>query len=282
MDFERPVYADGSRRGKLRVSGEQRLWFLHQVLTQAFEDMAPGDARDAALLTAHGRMIAYLEALATDDGVLCHFEPELREELPEALGRYLFATRAEIVDVTDTMALVLVAGPGWRAAAEKVAAGGWVHETRALGTAAGYVWDSRERVDEIAATLEQEGARPADEDEIEAVRIANVAPRWGREMDARTFPQEAGVDEVAVHYDKGCYLGQEAMAKIHFRGKVNRRLGKLEATEPLEIGADVTIDGKKVGAVTSAHDGTALAMIRHTVTPGQEVSAGNVAARVVG
>jgi tRNA-modifying protein YgfZ len=282
MELSELVYADRSGRGKLRVAGEQRLWFLHQVLTQAFEDMAPGDAREAAMLTTHGRMTAYVEALATDDAVLCHFEPELRADLPDALRGYLFATRAEVEDVTDGMALVLVAGPDWRGAAEKASAGGLIHPTRSLGAPAGYVWDSRDRAGEICSALERDGARRADEDELEGVRIANGVPRWGRDMDARTFPQEATVDDIAVHYDKGCYLGQEAMAKIHFRGKVNRKLRRLEATEPLEVGSEVMTDGRKVGVVTSAHDGSALAMVRHTLDVGQEVMAGATRARVAG
>jgi folate-binding protein YgfZ len=92
-------------------------------------------------------------------------------------------------------------------------------------------------------------------------------------MDVKTFPQEAGIDAWAVHYDKGCYVGQEAMAKIHFRGKVNRRLAKLEGTG-LSRGEDIIDDGVKVGVVTSAEGDLGLALVRYTLEPGAEVEVG--------
>jgi folate-binding protein YgfZ len=270
--------ADRSERGKLRFTGPQRTWFLHQVLTQAFEDIAPGEARDAAMITPHGRMIGYLEVVATDDALLAHFEPELRPGLAEAIGRYVFATQVEISDVSDDMGLVLVGGELPESAQP---AGTTSHPTRALGVPATYLWVERVGLAGVLAKLEGAGARRAEESELEAVRISQGVPRWGRDMDARTLPQEVGIDAVAVHYDKGCYLGQEAMAKIHFRGKVNRRLGRLEAAGPLRPGAEVVLGEQKVGRITSASDGRALAVLRHTVASGATVVAGGVEAKVV-
>jgi folate-binding protein YgfZ len=274
------VFADRSERGKLRFTGPQRAWFLHQVLTQTFEDIGPGEARAAAMLTPHGRMTAFLEVVATEDALLAHFEPELRSVLPEALSRYVFATQVEIEDATDDMGLVLVAGQEVDAAARAVDA--TVHPTPSLGAPAAYLWAARAAVPDVIDVLASRGARRASEDELEAIRIAHGAPRWGRDMDARTLPQEAGIDALAVHYDKGCYLGQEAMAKIHFRGRVNRTLRRLRAEHPLEPGAEVTRAGEKVGTVTSASDGRALAILRRTVEDGAEVVAGSVEATVTG
>src|ERR687895_113368 len=95
------LYADRSDRGKLRLTGPQRAWFLEQILTNTFEDLSPGESRDAALLTAHGRMVGYMETVATDDSLLMHFEPELKATLPEAISRYVLATDVEITDVSD-------------------------------------------------------------------------------------------------------------------------------------------------------------------------------------
>jgi tRNA-modifying protein YgfZ len=281
MQLEEPRYADRSERAKLRVSGPQRLWFLHQVLTQSFEDMRPGDARDAAMITAHGRMTGYLEAVATEDAVLCHFEPELREGLIAEIRRYVFATQVELDDVTEEMGLVLVAGAG-RATALDLVPGAVVHPSDALGIEAAYLWVERAEVPAVLAALDDAGFRPVPEDELEAVRVAHGRPRWGREMDAKTFPQEAAIDGRAVHYDKGCYLGQEAMAKIHFRGKVNRRLRRLEAAGALRPGSEVVLGDRVVGRVTSAANGRALAVLRHTVEAGAVVVAGGVEATVVG
>lgn len=273
-----PLFADRSDRGKLRLVGEQRAWFLDQILTQSFEDMTPGDARDSAFLTPHGRMKAYMETLATSDALLMHFEPELRSELPGELARYVFATRVELQDVTDELGLVLVAGEGWRDTAGAAAPDGFLHPTRSVGVDAGYIWAERAAVPGITAALEKLGARAADEDELESLRISAGVPRWGREMDNKTFPQEAGIDVYAVRYDKGCYLGQEAMAKIHFRGKVNRRLARLVGEGPMTEGTELRMDDVKVGSVTSATGPTALALVRYTLEAGDRVDAGGVAA----
>jgi tRNA-modifying protein YgfZ len=271
------IYADRSGRGKLAFTGPQRAWFLHQIMTNSFDPLAAGEVREAALLTPHGRMVGYLEAVATEDAILCHFEPELRETFPDAIRSYVFATQVEITDLTDEMGLVLVEGSDLKAPA----AAATVQRTHALGVPASYVWSERETHEELIRGLEAAGFRAASEDELEAIRIANGAPRWGRDMNEKTLPQEARLEDVAIHFDKGCYVGQEAVAKIHFRGKVNRKLRRLEAAAPLPVGAEATIDGQRVGVVTSSSGPYALAMLRHTVEPGAVVVAEDIEAKVV-
>lgn len=273
------LFADRSERGKLRFRGPQRAWFLHQILTQSFEDMAPGEDRDAALITAHGRMIGFLEFYALEDQLLAHYEPELKGTFPAQIERYVFATQVEIEDVSDAMGLVLVAGEGWGALAGEVAPGTVTHPTRSLGIPAGYVWVASGEKAGVLDRLARSDARRAEESELEAIRIEHGVPRWGREMDEKTIPQEVGLDRWAVHYDKGCYVGQEAMAKIHFRGKVNRRLARLEG-EGIPLDADVVAEGTKVGRVTSVADGRALALVRRSVEPGAEVQVGDSAVKV--
>jgi folate-binding protein YgfZ len=274
------LFQDRSERGKLRFTGPQSAWFLHQILTQSFEDMRPGEARDAAKLTAHGRMTGYMEFVATEEAFLCHFEPELRATLPEEIARYVFATQVTIEDVTERSALVLVAGEGWERLASVAAPGEVTQPTRSLGVAAGYIWSPRDRSAAVLTSLRDAGGREASETEVEALRVEHGMPRWGREMDQKTFPQEAGIDAWAVHYDKGCYVGQEAMAKIHFRGKVNRRVARLEGLG-MEPGREVLLAGTKVGTVTSVTDRSALAMVRYTIEPGDDVSVGDAPAKVV-
>jgi tRNA-modifying protein YgfZ len=281
MDFESLVYADRSERGRLRFSGEQRAWFLHQIMTQSFDPIASGEVREAALLTAHGRMVGYLEAVATEAAILVHYEPELHESFPDAIRRYVFATRVEISDVSEELGLVLVAGPGWETAAAEAAPGAPLQPTSALGTPAGYVWTPRDQVTPLIAALGDAGAHRASERELEAVRIAHGVARWGRDMNDKTIPMEARIEDVAVHFEKGCYVGQEAMAKIHFRGKVNRLLRRVEASAQIEGGAEVTLDGTKVGIVTSSAGANALALLKYTVEPGAVVSIGDIDAKVV-
>ena len=281
MDETRLLIADRSERAKLRFSGPQAAWFLHQVLTQAFEDIQPGDARDAAMITTHGRMTGYLEVLATEDAILAHFEPELADTLPEAIRRYVFATQVEIEDVTDDFGLVLAVGATWSEAAAEVAGGSPLHPTTSLGVPAGYVWSPRSEADVILRALEETGAVRTHEAELEGIRVTNGVARWGREMDEKTFPQEAAIDDRSVHFDKGCYLGQEAMAKIHFRGKVNRRLAQLSTDGRLSPGTDLQVEGARVGRVTSVAGGKALGIVKHTIEPGAVVTSGDVDVKVI-
>jgi tRNA-modifying protein YgfZ len=271
-------FSDRSDRVKLRFTGPQRAWFLHQILTQDFENIGPGESREAALLTAHGRMVGYLEIVATEDALLAHMEPELGTTLPEDIRRYVFATQVEIEDVTEEMALILVAGDSYEELVGPLAATA-TQATHALGVPAAYVWLSAEEKSDAMAALD-EGARQVGEAELEAVRIAHGVARWGKDMDQKTFPQEAGIDGYAVHFEKGCYVGQEAMAKIHFRGKVNRRLALLEG-QKLDEGAEVTAEDQKVGVVTSSVPDHALAMVKYTVEPGTVVTVDGKEAKVV-
>ncbi|MDQ4058879.1 MAG: hypothetical protein M3124_07120 [Actinomycetota bacterium] len=280
MDPHRHVFADRSERGKLALTGPQRAWFLHQILTQAFEDIGAGEARDTALITAHGRMVGYMETLATEDAILMHFEPELRDTLPDALGRYVFATQVDIADVTEDYGLELVVASDWSEVAAEIAPEAKAHRTLSLGVPAGYLWTEPHDVQRVQAELKGRGFEHASEKELEELRVERGMARWGRDMTEKTLPPEAGLDEVAVHYDKGCYVGQEAMAKIRFRGKVNRRLRRLESEGPLEAGVDLKLDDGKVGTVTSVAGNRALAMVRYTVEPGTQVIAGDSLATV--
>jgi tRNA-modifying protein YgfZ len=280
MDLNELIYADRSERGKLRFTGPQRAWFLHQIMTNDFENLGPGEHRDAALLTAHGRMVGYLEAVADENAIWTHFEPELRDSLPEAIRRYVFATQVDIADVTGDYGQVLVAGPGWYELAGAAAPHRLRHPTQSLGVPAGYVWVERAGTQDLLDALKLE-ARAAGEEELEEIRIAGGIARWGRDMNEKTIPQEARIEGIAVHFDKGCYVGQEAMAKIHFRGKVNRQLRKLEAPAHLPVGSDVMLDGAKVGTITSSSRGRALGILRYTVEPGSVVDVGGEQAKVV-
>lgn len=274
------LIADRSDRGKLSIEGPQRAWFLHQILSQSFEDIRAGESRDAAFLTAQGRMKAFMETVATEDALLMHFEPELRQTLPEEIRRYVFATQVTVTDVSDELGLVLVVAASWRDIASDAASVLALHPTSGLGVDAGYLWIRRSDVAAVLELLRRAGARDASEDELEAIRISNGVPRWGREMDTKTFPQEAGIDDRAVHYDKGCYVGQEAMAKIHFRGKVNRRLALLTTPSVVAPGTELMLDDQRIGSVTSAAADAALALVRYTVEPGTELDAGGIPATV--
>ncbi|HVM36719.1 MAG TPA: hypothetical protein VM784_15445 [Actinomycetota bacterium] len=282
MAFGEILVADTSERGKLRFTGEQRAWFLHQIVTNRFEDIEAGDARAAAMLTVHGRMVGFFEAVATSDALLAHMEPELLPGFVDAFRRYVFATKVEIEDVTDDFGLVVLVGDGWRDLAGKIEAS-ILHETRFIGPSAGHVWVPRGKAEEVIEAAARAGARIVGKEEIEHIRVAHGRPRWGRDMNEKTIPQEARLEEFgALDFNKGCYVGQEAVAKIYFRGKVNRKVRRLSATGPLAVGAEVTKGDEKVGTVTSAAGAEAIAMLKHTVELGESVTAGGVDATVAG
>jgi len=225
-------------------------------------------------------MTGYLETIATDDAIMCHFEPELRTSLSETLARYVFATRVEILDVTDDWGLVLTVGDRALQTARRECPGALAHPTRSVGASAFYLWTPPAEMDALLGALRGAGVAEGSDVELEALRITRGTPRWGRDMGPKTIPQEAGIEERAVHFDKGCYLGQEAMAKIHFRGKVNRKLFRLKSAGALRPGAEVMSVEGKVGTVTSAVGGRAFALLRYNVEPGSEVHVEGVPASV--
>ena len=121
----------------------------------------------------------------------------------------------------------------------------------------------------------------AAEDELEPLRIAAATPRYGREIDDRVLPAEAGLEERAISFSKGCYPGQEPIARQHYRGKVNRRLRVLEVSgDAPEPETPVVFGEKEVGRVTSAVPGLALAYVRVEVPADAELQVGDATARV--
>jgi tRNA-modifying protein YgfZ len=190
-------------------------------------DVAAADRVDALLLTPKARIIAPLRVVrrAPDDFLLLT-EPELGEVVRAQLLRARFAAKVEIELEQHDSWLVL---------------GG------------GEVLDERPPGDE------------ATEEDVERWRIESRIPRWGRELDENILPAEAGLDETHISFSKGCYPGQEPIARQHYRGKVNRRLRVLELTGTAQAGDELTLDGKTVGRITSTANGVALGYVRMEV-----------------
>jgi tRNA-modifying protein YgfZ len=206
--------------------------------------LGAGDACDALLLTAKARVIAPLRVVrrAPDDFLLLT-EPELGETLRAQLSRARFAAKVEIEPEEHESWLVL---------------GG------------DEVLDERPEGDEAL------------EEDFERWRIEAGVPRWGREIDDRVLPAEAGLTETHVSFTKGCYPGQEPIARQHYRGKLNRRLRVLEVAEGAlpELETEIEYDGKMVGRITSAVPGLALGYVRIEVPEGAELAVGGARARL--
>jgi folate-binding protein YgfZ len=212
------------RRSFLRVAGPDAADYLQRMISNDVESLAVGDSCEALLLTAKARVIAPLRVMRRgEDDFLLLTEPELGETVQTELVRMRFAAKAEIEPEEHESWLVL---------------GG------------GEVLDERPAGDEVG------------EQELERWRIESGIPRWGREIDERILPAEAGLDETHISFSKGCYPGQEPIARQRYRGKVNRKLRVLETDGEAEPGDELVLDGKKVGRITSTVPGLALGFVR--------------------
>jgi folate-binding protein YgfZ len=211
-------------RAFLRVAGPDAADYLQRMVSNDVEALAVGEACDALLLTAKARVIAPLRVLRRgEEDFLVLTEPELGDTVRTQLLRTRFAAKAEIEPEEHESWLVL--------GGEEV-----------LG--------DRPAGDEVG------------EEELERWRIEAGVPRWGREIDGQILPAEAGLDETHISFSKGCYPGQEPIARQRYRGKVNRKLRVLTVEGDATPGTELLLDGKKVGRITSAVPGVALGYVR--------------------
>jgi folate-binding protein YgfZ len=235
------------------------------MLSNDVAALGPGEACDALLLTAKARLIAPLKVLRRGhEDFLLLTEPELGDVVRRELLRMRFAARCEIEPEEHESLLLLGADDGGI-------------PTDELGVPAVEVLDA-----EVP-----DGADALTAEELERLRIRARTPRWGRELDDRVLPAEAGLTETHVSFSKGCYPGQEPIARLHYRGKANRglRVLELEGTELPAYDADVLLGEKAVGRVTSAarEEGhvVALGYVRREVPDDAELRVeGRVAALV--
>jgi tRNA-modifying protein YgfZ len=237
-------------RAYVRVHGPDAVDYLNRMLSN---DVPESGSADALLLTPKARVIApVLVWRRGDEDVLLLTEPELGEPLRAQLARMRFAAKCEIEPEEHTSTIVFDATAGI--------------PNRDYGVPAVEVLDS---------ALEADG-----EESLEPLRIEAATPRYGREIDDRVLPAEAGLDVRAISFTKGCYPGQEPIARQHYRGKVNRRLRVLDVEGAPDAETPVVYDGKEVGRVTSAVPGLALAYVRAEVPEDAELQVGSAAARL--
>jgi folate-binding protein YgfZ len=262
---------DLSHREVVRVSGPDRLSWLHSLLSQHVADLQPGESREALVLTPHGHVEHHLHLVETGDAVLAHVEPGTAAGLHAFLDSMRFMLRVEVERVAD---LAVVWTPG-DVVPDEVAA-----------TATGFGRYALVSRGALAGAL---GDEPAGVLAHEALRVAALRPRMGLDTDHRTLPHEVGWLTSAVHLDKGCYRGQETVARVHNLGRPPRRLALLhldgsDVTLPA-TGSPLALDGREVGRVGTAvrHfelGPLALALLKRQVPDDAELVAGGVPARV--
>lgn len=277
---------DRSQRGKLAFRGDQALWFCDQLLSNQVVGLADGEGAEALLLTPHGKIRALLRLVSNGGEVVADMEPGLAAELAEFFGGRVFATRVEIADVTEELGIVSVLGPaaedvvarvtqasrlpaGAEHASVRCAAAILVRVARPIPGLDLYV--PKGALDGTLASLEAAGGTPATEEDYEALRVTQGLARDRVDFDEAFLPQEAALER-AVHFSKGCYLGQEAVAMTQ-RGRVRRRLRHLRFAGAARAGV-VRHEGQEVGRVTSLGDGFGIGPVRTSVALGERVEVG--------
>jgi len=294
---------DRSERGKLALTGSERKSFLAGQVTNDIENAQAGTGCYAAFLTHKGKMLGDLRVLAAeDDGA----EPELLldteratlQALFDMVRRFKIGYDVELHKRTVQRGLLSLVGPRARAiaAADDLPPEEHAHRAgeiagrplRLIVTDGGIdVLCEADDTDAVRHALLAAGAVEVSEEAGEILRVERGRPRYGHDLDDATIPQEAGLNERAVSFTKGCYVGQETVARLFYRGKPNRHLRGLKLSEPAASGAELRLGERVVGTIASslvspAHGPIALALVRREAAPGDTVAVdGGAMAEVV-
>jgi folate-binding protein YgfZ len=282
---------DRSERGKLALTGSDAKRFLNGQVTNDIEALLPGTGLYAAFLTHKGKMLGDLRVIDTDDELLLDTERVSLQALFDMIRRYKVGYDVELHKRTLESGLLSLIGPDARsvAAAEGLPADEHAHRfapiagrpARLIATDGGVdVLCDAGDLDAVASALLEAGAAAVDEATAEIVRVERGRPRYGIDLDDSTIPQEASLNERAVSFTKGCYVGQETVARLHYKGKPNRHLRGLRLSEPAATGDELRLGEKVVGrlgsvAVSPARGPIALALVRREAEPGATLDVGD-------
>jgi folate-binding protein YgfZ len=288
---------DRSERGKLAFTGSQAKAFLQGQVTNDVEALTPGTGCYAAVLSPKGKMLGDLRILDVGGELQLDTERSALQALFNVLHRARLGYDTELHKRTLQQGLLSLVGPDARRVAGAEALPPEEHANAAVvidGVAAravvtdlgiDLVCDPGD-TDALAAALRARGADPVPEAAAEVLRVEHGRPRYGVDLDESTIPQEAGLNARAVSFEKGCYVGQETVARLFYKGKPNRHLRGLKLSAAVPSGTELTLDGKGVGRLGSvvespAHGPIALALVRREAAPGAALSAATATATVV-
>ncbi len=276
---------DRSERGKLALTGSEARSFLQGQVTNDVEALPAGRGCYAAFLTPKGKMLGDLRILATDDELLLDTERVALQGLFNMIRRFSIGYDVELHKRTLESALLSLIGPDAAAVsgAGELPADEHAHavvdvlgtglSARAIRTDVGIdlLCDARE-VDALRRVLENAGAATVAEPAVECLRVERGRPRYGVDLDDSVIPQEAGLNERAVSFTKGCYVGQETVARLYYRGKPNRQLRGLRLSGPASPGDELSFEGRVVGHLATVAESPrlgpiALALVRREAPP---------------
>jgi tRNA-modifying protein YgfZ len=286
---------DRSERGKLALTGSEAKTFLHGQVTNDIEGLEPGQGCYAAFLTHKGKMLGDMRVLDVGHELLLDTERVALQELFNMIRRYKLGRDVELHKRTLETALLSLIGP----------------DARRIAGAEDLVEEHRNRHAEIAgvpvvlvatdvgidvfapaeskeAVIAELGVPAVDAEAAEVLRVERGRPRYGVDLDESVIPQEGGLNERAVSFTKGCYVGQETVARLYYRGKPNRHLRGLRLSAPATTGDVLRLGDKQVGrlgtvAVSPLYGPIALALVRREAAPGATLAVGDgdVTAQVV-
>jgi folate-binding protein YgfZ len=283
---------DRSERGKLALSGADAKCFLQGQVTNDVEGLSTGQGCYAAFLTPKGKMLGDLRILDAGDELLLDTERTALQELFNMIRRFSIGYAVELHKRTRERGLLSLVGPDAPVAAgvadlpaaehaHLVAEIGGV-PVRAIRTDVGIdlLFDAEADTAAMLSALRDNGAEPVAEAAVECLRVEHGRPRYGVDLDDTVIPQEAGLNARAVSFTKGCYVGQETVARLHYRGKPNRHLRGLQLSAPTSPGEELTLEGRTVGRVASVAASPvfgpiALALVRREAPTGATVAVGS-------
>ena len=281
----------------IEVRGPDAIDLLESQLTNDIASLAPGAGRYAALLDRKGHLQSDLRVLLIDrERAWLLAEAEGSNRVAAHLEMYRIGRDVE-VEPLELAAFSLI-GPASAPAAgidlpavehsHRPVAVGAIADARAIATDVGVDLLATASGSELAAALEAAGVPEVGAEAAEIIRVEAGCPRLGHEMTTETMPAEAGIVERAVSFTKGCYIGQETVARLHYKGKPNRHLRALRLTAPARAGDSVRLGEREVGRVgtaviSPAHGPIALAILRREAEPGAGVLVGDggIAAEVI-
>jgi tRNA-modifying protein YgfZ len=281
-------FFDRSERGKLALTGGDAKSFLQGQVSNDVERLAEGDGCYAAFLTPKGKMLGDLRILDAGEELLLDTERVALQELFNMIRRYSVGYDVQLRKRTLECCLLsligpasgeLVGGVGEREHAHTVVELDGI-SARAIRTDVGIdLLAPTDSLEPLRGALVRRGAVSVPEAAAECVRIEQGRPRYGIDLDGSVIPQEAGLNERAVSFTKGCYVGQETVARLYYRGKPNRHLRGLLLSAPASPSAELRLGERPVGALGSVAQSPrlgwiGLALVRREAPPGATVTVG--------
>jgi folate-binding protein YgfZ len=241
-------------RGLLRATGADARDYLHRMSTQDVNALGPGQSAHAAFLTAKGHLVGEGHVVVREGEILVDVDPAAAADLRAHLERFVIMDDVALEDLSPTLRVLPVLGPEAAARLGGRAPGAPRFENGRRGAPAIDLVLPAAEAGALRAALVAEGAADLDAADIEALRILGGVARFGADMDGSRLPMEAGLTRSAIHFSKGCYIGQEVVLRATARGHLQRGLVQLSLPPDAGPGTPLLAGAQEVGVVTSAAD----------------------------